>query len=106
MNQGSCTNLGESFSCMCTGGWQGDICDRKLSCDDITELQGLMDVASVECCDQTDCSSGFPKTCSRRCAAMLLPMQLACANVLSNKLYAPINAAIVDVAARCPTEGY
>lgn len=59
-----------------------------------------MDAATVECCDE-NCSSGYPITCTPRCAAMLLPMQAACSDVLRDKLYAPIKAAIDDTAAQC-----
>ena len=83
------------------------LCAPPLSCDGFTEFQGLMDAVTVECCDElTDCSSGYPTTCTPRCAAMLLPVQAACVDVLSNRLYAPIKAAIANTAAQCAKDGH
>ena len=69
----------------------------------MAEFQAVLDPINTECCDEPteDCSSGYPATCNAGCAAVLLPVQAACADFLHGAGLKPVKKAI-DAAAQCP----
>jgi hypothetical protein len=82
--------------------------DDPIVCTDYNDLNTLLTPVNSECCDEPseDCSSGYPATCNAGCAALLLPLQAACAGFLATSpVLAPVKAAIDAVAATCPSSG-
>ena len=57
-----------------------------MSCTDPISFESLLGPVNAACCDEPDedCSSGFPATCNAGCAALLLPLQAACADFLAS----------------------
>ena len=70
----------------------------------MAEFQAVLDPINTECCDEPteDCSSGYPATCNADCAAVLLPVQAACADFLHGAGLKPVKKAIDTAAAQCP----
>jgi hypothetical protein len=78
------------------------------ACTDYNDMNTLLTPLNSECCDEPseDCSSGYPATCNSGCAALLLPLQAACADFLvASPMLAPVKAAIDTAAATCPASG-
>ena len=72
----------------------------------MAEFQAVLDPINTECCDEPteDCSSGYPATCNAGCAAVLLPVQAACADFLADggPVMKPLKTALDAAAANCP----
>ena len=66
-------------------------------------FQAMLKPINTECCDEPseDCSSGYPASCNAGCAAILLPMQAACADFLHGSGLKPLKEAIDHAAANC-----
>ena len=80
------------------------VCPAAPECSDYNALERLTNDVNHECCDgpNQDCASGFPSTCNAACAAVLLPMQAACAEYLSSTpLLAGAKDSIDAAAALC-----
>ena len=80
-------------------------CPAAPECNDYNALEQLTNDLNHECCDgpNQDCGTGLPSTCNAACAAVLLPMQAACAEYLSSTpLLAGAKESIDAVAALCP----
>ena len=73
------------------------------SCSGFPEFSVLSQGVTAACCGAgVECPpGGIPTTCTEACAAVLLPMQAACANVLAEIGMAETVAAAV---ATCPTQ--
>ena len=81
------------------------MCPAAPECSDYNALEQLMNGLHQECCDgpNQDCGSGLPSTCNAACAAVLLPMQAACAEYMSSTpLLAGAKESLDAVAALCP----
>ena len=68
------------------------------------EFQAMLEPVNADCCDEPaeDCSSGYPATCNVDCAAVLLPLQAACADFLGGMGMKPVQERIDTAAANCP----
>ena len=78
--------------------------DCPIPCSSMPEFQAVLDPVNKECCDEPaeDCSSGYPARCNDDCAAVLLPVQAACADFLHGAGLKPVKKAIATAAAQCP----
>ena len=73
-------------------------------CTSLAEFSALVERINHECCDgpDEDCSSGYPSSCNKNCADVLLPMREACATYLSSQQMAPVKQLLDEAAAICP----
>ena len=78
------------------------------ACTSNAELDAALEAVNAECCDEPteDCSSGYPATCNADCAAVLRPLQAACAAFLTSggKALAPVMHLIDAAVATCPAQ--
>jgi hypothetical protein len=77
------------------------------TCDNEADLEERVEELEHACCaaDESRCSSGFPDSCDAQCAAVLLPMQSACSEILSQRLWSLQRAKLDEAAATCPATG-
>jgi hypothetical protein len=78
------------------------------ACTSNAELDAALETVNGECCDEPteDCSGGYPATCNTGCAAVLRPLQAACAAFLmaGGKALAPVMHLIDAAVATCPAQ--
>jgi len=77
-----------------------------VACSDVSEFIAASDSVTVACCDEpSECQQDMPTTCNADCAAVLLPMQRACADFMAGAGAAMAGAqTLIDAAAaECPS---
>ena len=79
------------------------------ACGSNDQLGAALVPVNAACCDEPteDCSSGYPASCNPGCAAVLLPVQMACEDFLreGGARTAVVRQLLEDAAARCPAAG-
>lgn len=91
---------------LCCGLLQTATAQAPASCSSFVEFAGLMDPLNAACCVGDSCTAGAPTSCPGNCAAVLLPVQAACAHFLSSMAtMAAVKSMIDGAAAQCGSSG-